>query len=64
MGNNGKIDPQTAKIVKVYLNSQREVEIFSRVKEALGEDDSGTFVYILKNYADERNFISEALHEK
>ena len=48
--------------VQVYLTSKREQELFRRVKEALGEDDTGTFTYLLKNYAEKMNLISEALH--
>ena len=51
-----------ARIIKVYLNTEREREIFNRVKEALGEDDTGTFLFVLKAYADSHNLISEALH--
>ena len=39
------------------------MEIFKQVKEALGEDDTGTFTYLLKAYADAHNLISEALHK-
>ena len=46
--------------INVYL-SKREVEIFKQVKEALREDDTGTFTYLLKAYADAHNLISEAL---
>ena len=40
-----------AKMVKAYLKNWREVEIFNRIKESIGEDDSDTFVYIMKTYA-------------
>lgn len=30
---------------------------------SLGEDDTGTFTYLLKAYADAYNLISEALHK-
>ena len=53
-----------SRIVKVYLASLREQEIFDRVKKALGEDDTGTFKYVLKNYAERMNMISEELHKK
>ena len=53
---------QRAKMVKVYLKNRREVEIFNRIKESIGEDDSGTFIYIMKAYAENHNLISEALH--
>ena len=49
--------------VQVYLTTKREQELFRRVKEALGEDDMGTFTYLLKNYAEKMNLISEALHK-
>jgi len=49
------------KTVKVYLN-RRELELFSEVREALGESDSGIFLYLLKRYAEERGLIAEALH--
>ena len=49
--------------VQVYLTTRREQELFKRVKEALGEDDTGTFTYLLKNYAEKMNLISEALHK-
>jgi len=48
--------------VQVYLKTRREQEIFKRVKEALGEDDTGTFTYVLKNYAERMNIIAEELH--
>jgi len=48
--------------VQVYLKTRREQEIFERVKEALGENDTGTFTYVLKNYAERMNMISEELH--
>jgi hypothetical protein len=51
------------KLIKVYLNTYREREIFYRIKEALGEDDTGTFMYVLKAYAERHNLISEALHK-
>jgi hypothetical protein len=51
------------KTIKVYLNTYREQEIFNRIKEALGEDDTGTFMYVLKAYAEKHNLISEALHQ-
>lgn len=44
--------------------SKREVEIFKQVKEALGEDDTGAFTYMLKAYTDAHNLIYEALHPK
>ena len=50
--------------VQVYLKTRREQEIFKRVKEALGEDDTGTFTYVLKNYAERMNMIAEELHNK
>ena len=53
---------QRAKMVKVYLKNRREVEIFNRIKESIGEDDSGTFIYIMKAYAENHSLISEALH--
>ena len=52
-----------SRVVKVYLASPREQEIFERVKKALGEDDTGTFTYVLKNYAERMNLICEALHQ-
>jgi hypothetical protein len=48
--------------VQVYLKTRREQEIFERVKEALGENDTGTFTYVLKNYAERMNMIAEELH--
>ena len=33
------------------------------IKEALGEDDTGTFTYVLKAYAEKHNLISENLHK-
>ena len=51
-----------SRVVKVYLASPREQEIFERVKKALGEDDTGTFTYVLKNYAERMIMISEELH--
>ena len=51
-----------AKMVKVYLKNQREVELFNRIKASIGEDDSGTFTYIMKAYAENHSLISEALH--
>ena len=53
-----------SKVVKVYLASPREQEIFEIVKKALGEDDTGTFTYVLKNYAERMNLISEELHKR
>lgn len=53
-----------SRMVKVYLASPREQIIFERVKEALGEDDTGTFTYVLKNYAEKMNLISEELHNR
>ena len=50
--------------VQVYLKTRREQEIFERVKKALGEDDTGTFIYVLKNYAEKMNIISEELHKR
>ena len=50
--------------VQVYLKTRREQEIFERVKEALGENDTGTFTYVLKNYAERMNMIAEELHNK
>jgi len=50
------------KTVKVYLN-RREQELFNEVREALGESDSGLFLYLMKRYAEERGLIAEALHK-
>ena len=50
----------STKTVKVYLN-RREQELFSQVRDALGESDSGIFLYLLKRYAEERGLIAEAL---
>ena len=48
-------------MLKVYLKNRREVEIFNRIKESIGEDDSCIFVYIMKAYAENYSLISEAL---
>lgn len=43
------------------MNTEREQEIFDQIKEALGEDDTGIFTYLLKRYAEEHGLISEFL---
>jgi len=48
--------------VQVYLSTIREKELFERIKAALGEDDTGTFKFLLKSYADDHNLITEHLH--
>lgn len=49
-------------MVKAYLKNRREVEIFNRIKESIGEDDSDTFEYIMKAYAESHSLSSEALY--
>lgn len=50
--------------VQVYLKTRREQEIFDKLKHALGAVESETFLYLLSNYAERMNLISEELHNK
>ena len=54
--------PKNIMKVQVYLTTPREQEIFKKIKAALGEDDTGTFKFLLKSYADDHNLITEHLH--
>ena len=50
--------------VQVYLKTRREQEIFDKLKHALGAGESETFLYLLRNYAERMNLISEELHNR
>ena len=66
MGQDGQdsADCPSQKIVKANLKTPRQIELFMKIQTSLGMGNSETLIYVLTNYAERMNIISEALHQK
>ena len=66
MGLNSQNPPDcdSNRIVKINLKTPRQVELFRAIQKSLGMGNSDTLIYVLTNYAERMNLISEELHNR